>query len=281
MRFLFAPMLCSALFLVACDKNQESPTPETSAKSEVPMIRGTIMMDAPVTLGAGAELNVRLLDTTRVDSEPTLVTQKSMPVTQLPINFELPYVSDMLSSSRRYAVDATILEKGQVHYLSTNRVPVSVRENARPVNIQLVQAMSTVMQDPVAALLADYARLEAQLGGLKRFTDSRIVGAEGNEVAIGWDAFADESGLRMVRETISDAEGNNRHTRKFAYLNGKPWVAIRERGGNSVKLGWNEEGKITVTQRNGQPDASAETEAAELLKLALDAYRIASARVPG
>lgn len=276
---LTALCTCMALLLLGC---KPAPSPETGAAAEDtgPVIKGMVLSAEPVTLGDTAELHVRLLDTTRADAEPTLVAEQTLPVRGLPSPFEMRYDPAAVNPIRSYAVDASVLDQGQVRYVSTSRVP-ALRGKAKLLRIQLVQALSTVTQDPAAAMVSAYAEFEARLGGLKRFADSRIIGPEGSETAIGWDAFADESGLRMVRETVSDAEGNNRYIRKFAYLNGKPWVASRERGGTVVRLGWDEDGKLVLRQRNGQDDPSVEAEAGELLRQAREAFNIASARVPG
>jgi hypothetical protein len=82
----------------------------------------------------------------------------------------------------------------------------------------------------------------------------------------------------MVRETVSDGEGGNRYNRRFAWKDGKLWVAIREQGGSKVRLGWDKDGTLIVKEKNGQADDSVAAEADALAKAAKDALAIASAR---
>jgi YD repeat-containing protein len=106
-----------------------------------------------------------------------------------------------------------------------------------------------------------------------------VIGPEGKETAaIGWDAFLDDSGVRMVRETVTDAEGGNRSTRKFAYKDGKPWIAISDAGGSTVKIGWDGEGNVVVKERNGVADESVVERADALKREAEEAAEIAAAQ---
>jgi YD repeat-containing protein len=173
-----------------------------------------------------------------------------------------------------------VMDEGTVKFVSIGRVPVLTNGKPARVNVQLAQALTTATRDPAVDLVKEFADFEARLGGLKRFADSRIVGPEGKETAIGWDAFADDSGLRMVRESISDGEGNNRFNRRFAWKDGKLWVAIRDQGGTKVRLGWDKDGNVIVKEKNGQADESVAAEADALAKAAKDAFDIASPRVP-
>jgi uncharacterized lipoprotein YbaY len=279
MRFL--AVLALTFALAACGGGTPAPAPGTPAQPQVPAgpaITGTVVAEAPATLAAGSQLALRLLDTTRADAEPTLVAAFNQPVTALPAEFRMPYDRKLIDSDRAYAVDAKVLDGQTVSFVSIGRVAVLTEGKPDRINIQMVHAMTAAPGDPAAELVKEFTDFEQRLGGLDRFADSRIVGPEGKEVAIGWDGFADDSGVRMVRETVSDGDGGNRFTRRFAWKDGKLWVAIREQGGTKLRLGWAKDGTLIVKEKNGQADESVAAEAEALSKAARDALAIASAR---
>jgi hypothetical protein len=244
-------------------------------------VTGTVVADQPAALGAGATLTLRLLDTTRADAEPTLLKTISLPIKALPAEFALPYDAKDVTPIRSYAVDAQVMDQGTVKFVSIGRVGVLTQGKPSRINVQLAQALTSSVRDPAEDLVREFTEFEQRIGGLKRFADSRIVGPEGKETAIGWDGFADDSGVRMVRETLSDGEGNNRYNRKFAWKDGKLWVAIREQGGVKIRLGWDKDGTLILKEKNGKADDSAATEADALAKAAREALDIANARKPG
>jgi YD repeat-containing protein len=283
----FPVVLALTLGLAACGGGSNPPAapaggaPAATAPAQADnTVTGMVMADSPVALSPGAQVTIRLLDVTRADAEPTLITTAAQPIAALPAEFSLTYADDAVDSYRSYAVDAQVMDEGTVKFVSIGRVGVLTNGKPSRVNVQLAQALTTSVRDPAVDLVKEFADFEARLGGLKRFADSRIVGPEGKETAIGWDAFADESGLRMVRETISDGEGNNRFNRRYAWKDGKLWVAIRDQGGTNVRLGWDKAGNLIVKEKNGQPDESVAAEAEALAKVAKDAFDIASPRVP-
>lgn len=283
----FPVVLALAVVLAACGGGSTPPPAPGGTPAAAPAapqaentVAGMVMADAPVALSPGAQVTVRLLDITRADADPTLITSATQSIAALPAEFILPFADDAIDSYRSYAVDAQVMDEGTVKFVSIGRVPVLTNGKPARVNVQLAQALTTATRDPAVDLVKEFADFESRLGGLKRFADSRIVGPEGKETAIGWDAFADDDGLRMVRETISDGEGNNRFNRRFAWKDGKLWVAIRDQGGTKVRLGWDKDGTLIVKEKNGQPDESVASEADALAKAAKDAFDIASPRVP-
>lgn len=285
MRFL-SVSLVSVAMLAACGKTEQpagqnaAATPAAqAAQSDGPAVTGMVLADAPRQLAGNAVLNVRLLDVTRAEGDPMVVTQNSTPITAIPAQFSLPYNSADVNSIRSYALDVSVMENGQVLFVSTGHPGVLTNGKPKNVDVMLAQAMTAAApKDPVAELNKEYADFESRLGGLTRKTGNRVIGPEGKETAaIGWDAFVDESGVRMVRETVTDADGNNRSTRKFAYKDGKPWVAISDAGGAEVKIGWDAEGKVVVAEKNGQLDESAGKQADALKREAVEAAEIVAA----
>lgn len=282
MRALPVLALGFALVLSACGKQEGSATSTNGATQPAnngPVISGTVLSDKPAALASTATLNVRLLDVTRVDGEPMLIAEKTFPISAVPAEFQLPYNSADINSIRSYALEATVMDEGQVRYATTKREGVLTQGKPSRVNIAMVQALAKVEKDPIAEFKADYAEFERGLGGLKRFQDSRIVGPEGKQVAIGWDGFADDSGVRMVRELVSNPDGS-RVNHRFAFRDGKLWVAASEAGGVTVQLGWDKEGTLLIKERNGAVDESVAEQADALAAAAKEAFDIASARVP-
>lgn len=281
----FPVVLALTLALAACGGSSTPPAsapgtaPATTPAASGPQVTGMVMFDSPVPLSAGATLNMRLLDVTRADAEPVVISTHSEPLAGLPANFTLPYDEDRISDIRGYAVDAQVMDQGTVKFVSIGRVPVlTAGKGSSGINVQLAQALTNAARDPAVDLIKEFADFEQRLGGLKRIANSRIVGPEGKETAIGWDGFADDTGVRMVRETISDGEGNNRYNRKFAWKDGKLWVAIREQGGTKVRLGWDKDGTLIVKEKNGAPDDSVAGEADGLARAAKEAFDIATAQ---
>lgn len=257
--------------LTACGGRTEAPagngTAAAPAAPSGPVVTGTVLADAPRALSPNATLTVKLLDVTRVDGEPIPVAEQTFSITAVPAEFSLTYDTAAVNSIRSYAVEATVMDGGQVAYVTPGRVGVLTQGKPSRVNVMLAQAMAAAaVKDPVVEMNKEFAEFETMLGGLKSKRGQRVIGPEGKETAaIGWDAFLDDSGVRMVRETVTDAEGGNRSTRKFAYKDGKPWIAISDAGGSTVKIGWDADGNIVVKERDGVADESV-AERADALK---------------
>lgn len=272
---LFSALLVIVL-LAACGKPSAPAGNGAAAQPGAPsgpVVTGTVLADAPQALSPNATLTVRLLDITRVDGEPIMVAEKTSPIAAVPAEFSLEYDRSVVNSIRSYAVEATVMDNGQVLFVTPGRVGVLTQGKAARVNVLLAQAMAAATpKDPVAEFNKEFAAFEALLGGLESKRGQRVVGPEGKETAaIGWDAFLDDTGVRMVRETVTDAEGGNRSTRKFAYKDGKPWVAISDAGGSEVKIGWDGAGNIVVKERNGTADESVAERADALMRDAREA----------
>lgn len=273
-----------ALVLAACGKSappasqgaSNAPPPPTG-----PVVTGTVMADAPIGLAPGATLIVRLLDVTRAESDATVVAEQTFNVAGLPAEFVLPYDKAEVNSIRSYAVDASVMDQGAVRFIAVNRVGALTQGKPDKVTVMMMQAMQAAApKDPVAELNKEFAEFEARLGGLKRVTGERISGPEGQEVAIGWDAFIDEDGVRMVREMISYPDGGRVNVR-YAFKDGKPWVMVRESGGAKSRIGWDPEGVVVVSDRNGEPVEIDEAAAKAARREAREARSLVSAQAGG
>lgn len=271
------------LVLAACGKS-EPPAKQGAGNAPPPtgpVVTGTVMADAPIGLAPGATLIVRLLDVTRADSDATVVAEQTFNVAGLPAEFVLPYDKAEVNSIRSYAVDASVMDQGAVRFIAVNRVGALTQGKPGNVTVMMMQAMQAAApKDPVAELNKEFAEFEARLGGLKRVTGERISGPEGKEVAIGWDAFLDEDGVRMVREMISYPDGGRVNVR-YAFKDGKPWVMVRESGGAKSRIGWDAEGAVVVSDRNGEPVEIDEAAAKAARREAREARSLVSAQAGG
>jgi hypothetical protein len=222
---------------------------------------------------------VRLLDITRADGQPQLITETTLPIRQVPAEFSLPYDTGKIDPIRTFAVEATVMEGGQVRFLSESRVGVITQGKPTRVNVKLTQALVQIVKDPVVELQREYADFEARLGALDRVTGSRIVG---ENTAIGWDAFTDEHGVRMVREQIvNDAESYRAEQIYAWYADGKPWMVTKKTGGSTVRVGFDKEGKPIVQLKNGQADTVDPKDIDALVESGRKARSIAKAQAGG
>ena len=283
MRSLIVFTLAAAAVLAACGRNESAPAPADGA-SPAPAatvanaVTGMVIADAPAALSPGATLTVRLLDVTRADGETIQVAEQTFPVTAIPAEFTLPYDPAQINSIRTFAVDATVMDQGVARYVSQGRVGVLTQGKPAHANIRLAQAMvAPAPRDPVAEFEKQFQAFEVQLGALKRVTGSRI---EGEEAAIAWDAFADDTGVRLVRETVNNAEGATVSQSRYAFdETGKPWLIEREAGGAKTRVGWGPDGSVLVHQKNGAEAEIGDDELARLVRSAESAKAAAAAKV--
>ena len=284
MRLVTLVPVFAAFALAACGQSSApassgtAGTAQQPAQPEGPVVTGTVLSAAPAALAPGATLTVRLLDTTRADSEPTAIVQQTFPISAIPAEFSLTYNQADVNSIRSYAVDASVMDQGQVRFIAQGRVGVLTQGKPKRATIMLVQAMAAAApKDPVAELNKEFTDFETRLGGLKRVTGERISGPEGKEVAIGWDAFVDESGVRMVRERVTYADGGGYNVR-FAFKDGKPWVAVKQASGSTTRVGWDADGAAIVKEKDGQPAELGEAELKALHREARDARSLVAAQ---
>ena len=273
-----------AFVLAACGKSEPPAKPgagNAPTPPEGPFVSGTVLADAPVALAAGSTLIVRLLDVTRADSDATLVAEQTFSIAGLPAEFVLPYSKENFNSIRSYAVDASVMEQGAVRFIAMGKVGALTQGKPDRVTVRVAPAMQAAApKDPAAELNKEFADFEARLGAFKRVTGERISGPEGKEVAIGWDAFLDDTGVRMVREMISYPEGGRVNVR-YAFKDGKPWVMVRDAGGAKTRIGWDAEGTVILSERNGQPAEVDEAEAKSARREAREARSLVSAQAGG
>ncbi len=283
-------ILLAGLALSACDRTDPAgtangtngaATPSTRAMISAGVVTGNLTPPggAAAQLPAGAVVTVRLLDGTRSDAPPAEILARQIQSTgSLPMLYTLTFDPKTIERGATYLVDANVTLDGQLLYLTQARLPVLTQGASNAIDIPLVQGLAMVAPvSPAEDTRRRYAELEAQLGAMKRLVGNRIVG----DTTIGWDAFADDTGVRMVRENVDYGEAGGKAGFNYAFRDGKPWVAVKQQGGASTMVAWDEFGNIVVREvtRGDDTSEASEAVAAELEGGAEEILKIASAKL--
>jgi len=198
-------------------------------------INGTVTFHDQIPIGAGAKLDVKLVD----------IAQPEVPVAEKifdvggtpPFTFALDFDLSKINPGRTYVVNASLTD-GARHFVPALDSPVLTRGTGTTAQVVL-NAEAT----PAENLKEEYTKLEGHIGGMRK-----VAGTYTTETAsIGWDAFADPSGVRFVRlNTELDAGG--RSSVKYAFKDGKP-LLVKQQGGATVA--WDDAGKVLVNEKPG------------------------------
>ena len=114
-----------------------SPSTETNGSEQTAQVTGTVTYRQRIALSPNAVIEVKLLDVSRADAPAvTIAEQTIMPAGhQVPIAFALGYDPGRINERSRYVIQARILEKGQVTFISTQAYPVITVGNPNKVNV--------------------------------------------------------------------------------------------------------------------------------------------------
>jgi len=114
-----------------------SPSTETNGSEQAAQVTGTVTYQQRIALTPNAVIEVKLLDVSRADAPAvTIAEQTIMPAGhQVPIAFSLEYDPGRIDDRSRYVIQARILEKGQVRFISTQAYPVITVGNPNKVNV--------------------------------------------------------------------------------------------------------------------------------------------------
>jgi uncharacterized lipoprotein YbaY len=263
----------AALALSACgDEMPGAPAVTATA------VTGQLVSDSPATLSGQAIAMLTLFDVTGGQGQHIRITESTQPIAAVPGEFRLPVDPKQINGARAYGIAVTVLDQGTVRFVTAAPVPVLTRGNPATLDVPMVAALREAVMDATVAFKKEYSEFEERLGGFSQITlSSRLVGPEGNQTGISGDAFTDETGVRMVRENLALPNDGGRVERKFAFKEGRLWVA-HESNGSNVLLGWDADGQIALAERNGQPDESAKERESDLKQAAEEALRLAEAR---
>lgn len=263
----------TALVLAACGGGQPT-APAVTATA----VTGRLVSDQPATLSGQAMAMLTLFDITGGQGQHIRITESTQPLAAVPGDFRLPIDPKRIDGMRAYGLAVTVLDQGTVRYVTAEPVPVLTRGQPAELEVPLVAALREAVMDATVAFKREYAEFEDRLGSFSQITlSSRLVGPEGNQTGISGDAFTDETGVRMVRENLALPNDGGRIERRFAFKDGRLWVA-RVANGDRIMLGWDSAGQIVLAERNGQPDESAKALEAEIRQAAEEARRQAESR---
>jgi uncharacterized lipoprotein YbaY len=123
------------------DEAAAAPRAETQA-GRTPLsgsLTGRVTYRARVALPAGAVIEIRLLDVSRVDAPAALVARREVETRgeQVPVPFTLAYDPRAIDPRRRYAVEATITIDGRIAWRSTT-AQAALTAGAPVTNVEIV-----------------------------------------------------------------------------------------------------------------------------------------------
>lgn len=263
----FLPMsIAMSLALAACGGQSESPSTASASAPAVapaaarsvsgPAVRAQVDIDQVAKLPPGLTLALRLVDTTDAANLPVVVAESSQPAPGvLPFDAALAYDPALIDAGRSYGFQVSLMAETLVLYGTA--APVPVLTSGAPsdgLKITLVRGGQPAADVPPGDLAkADFAKLEANLGALRRIQGERLEA----DVAVGWDAFVESDGqIRMAREQVDFGDAGSAQYR-YAYKGGKPWVVERSQAGVKTLVAWNDAGDLVLNEKGkGEADPS-------------------------
>ncbi len=136
---LAGPVLGLALVAAACAYDSTDYTRIEPAGADA-SVSGTVTYRERIALSSDAVVTVQLRDTSYADAAAVLISEQiiSNPG-QVPIDFELRYVSDEIDDRNTYSIRAVITESdGRMAFTNDTAYDVVTRGNPRRVNMTLV-----------------------------------------------------------------------------------------------------------------------------------------------
>lgn len=225
-------------------------------------ISGTVTLHDQIPIGAGAKLDVKLVDV----AQPEIpVAEKNIDVTgQPPFTFTLDFDPGKIVAGRTYVIN-TMLFDGPRRFMPALNSPVLTHGTGTTAQVVL-NAEAT----PGEKLKEEFAKLQGRIGAMKTVNGTYTTDSS----SIGWDAFAEGGNVRFVRiNTEQDAGG--RSAVYYAFKDGKP-MAVKQRGG--VAVGWGDNGEVLWNERPGGGTVS-DGEIKSLRDASLNALQMAQAKV--
>ena len=249
--------------------------PATAAAVSGPSVSGSITIKDSPKMAAGIKLHLKLVDITDPAAVPVVVTESSKPApATVPAQVALGYDPAVIDQNKRYALPAALMADTFVLYGTA--VPVPALTQGAPstgLALELVRGGQPAVDVPPAdKAKADFAKLEAEIGALRRIQGERLEA----DVAVGWDAFVDGSGqIRMAREQVDYGDAGSAEFR-YAYQSGLPWVVERKQAGVTTLVAWNAEGLVLLNEHGAEPASDEDVEALKQRAAAL--YSTAAAK---
>ncbi len=130
----------SLAMLTACAQNSGGASVDKAASQ---VVQGDVVWNASAPLPPGAELKIRLSDTSRADAPSITLAEQRVPLRpdqQGPVPFRLAVDPARIDQRMQYTVSARIDAHGQLLYISDTVTPVLTRGAGNNVQVALVPA---------------------------------------------------------------------------------------------------------------------------------------------
>ena len=243
MRIHWLAALAALAMLGGCDSaNQSTPAAQKAAAPAIApgtTITASVVLHDQMTIGAGAKLDARLIDSGQPDAP---LAERTIDVSgNPPFNFTLDFDPARINAGRSYEVKATLVD-GDRRFQAGLATPVLTHGAGTSVQIML-----TAEATPAEALKEEFSKLQGRIGGMKKVAGTYTTDTS----SVAWDAFVETNVVRYVRvNTVMDEDkGGARSAVFYAYTkDGKPTM-VQQKGGAMV--GWDDDGKPLVNEKRG------------------------------
>ncbi len=229
-------------------------------------ISGNVALREPMAIGAGARLELKLVDVAQPD---VVIAEANENVSgQPPYRFTLNFDLMRIDRTKTYVVNALLFD-GDRRFVPALQAPVLTHGAGSTIDITL-NAEAT----PGEKLKEDFGKLKAQIGGMTRIQDAFLDG----DLSVAWDGFVSNGQVRFMRVNTELGEGETaqRSNAEYAFLDDKPMVVFKK--GTGTRVGWDAEGNLILNERNSGP--VSEDEAKSLHNDALKALAMGKTKVP-
>ena len=249
MRIHWLAAIAALAMLGGCDSADKSSTPGSQKAAAPAIAPGTaitasVVLHDPMTIGAGAKLDARLIDSALPD---TPLAEKTIEVSgNPPFNFTLDFDPARVTAARSYEVKAVLVD-GERRFQAGLATPVLT--HGAGTNVQI---MLTAEATPAEALKEEFGKLQGRIGGMKKVAGTYTT----DTASIAWDAFVEGNVVRYVRvNTVMDEDKGGARSAVFYAFNkdGKP-MFVQQKG--SASIGWGDDGKLLVNEKRGGGEES-------------------------
>ena len=266
MRIHWLAAVAALAMLGGCDSaNQSAPAAQKAAAPAIApgtTITASVVLHDQMTIGAGAKLDARLIDSALPDAP---LAEKTIDVSgNPPFNFTLDFDPARVNAGRSYEVKATLVD-GDRRFQAGLATPVLTHGAGTSVQIML-----TAEATPAEALKEEFGKLQGRIGGMKKVAGTYTT----DDASIGWDAFADHGHVVFARVNTEYDKGG-RTSVKYAYRDDKP-MYVKQQGGATI--GWGDNGDVVVNEKAGGGEVD-EKEIESIRDAATKAFQMAQERV--
>jgi len=266
MRIHWIAAIAALALLAGCDSGKQEMDSKAQAELAIApgtAITGAVTLREPIAIGAGAKLDLKLVDAGQ--PEPAIATKTIDVSGAPPYSFSIDFDRSRITAARTYVLNA-MLTDGDRRFLPALTSPVLT--HGASANVQIVL---TAEATPSEKLKEEYSKLQGRIGALKKVAGTYTT----DTASIGWDAFAEGNAVRFMRvNTELDAGGRSAVYYAFT-KDGKPMV-VQQKGGAMV--GWSDNGEVLVNEKHGGGEV-APAEVASMHDAALKALPMAQEKV--